>query len=234
MSTSNPTSNVDDANSSDSSSYFSIVPDYFPASPGRTYSSASNNMDGVVPQTSSASSLFSNNSYMNLMHEYATLIPPSTQIPPPIIKPPSPQTNSQEPLLPEGLLEELEASSQDFMIEENPNPTMLERHEKLIEEISNHLDELPLDRIESIESDVEGLAKGREVIQNDFDNMADVLHKTRSQVCKILRKHHVQRNKLAYAHYRITNLEYIIEEIRTQQQTAQENLQDTLNRLQIN
>ena len=107
---------------------------------------------------------------------------------------------------------------------ESSNPTMLEQHEKLIEAITNHLDELPLDRIKSIEGDVEGLAKGREVIQNAFDNMANELHKSHSQICKILCKHHVQRNKLAYAHYRITNLEYVIEEIQTQQQTDQENL----------
>nr|GEX03845.1 putative reverse transcriptase domain-containing protein [Tanacetum cinerariifolium] len=40
---------------------------------------------------------------------------------------------------------------------ESSHDSTLEQHEKQIEEILNHLDELPLDRIERIEDDVEGL-----------------------------------------------------------------------------
>nr|GFC14251.1 hypothetical protein [Tanacetum cinerariifolium] len=40
---------------------------------------------------------------------------------------------------------------------ENSHVTTLEQHEKHIKEILNHLDELPLDRTERIEDDVEGL-----------------------------------------------------------------------------
>nr|GEW20530.1 reverse transcriptase domain-containing protein [Tanacetum cinerariifolium] len=86
------TSNIEDA----FSGYISVVPDYSPASPGKTYSSASNN---------------------------------STDI----------------------------------------------------EEILNHLDELPLDRIERIEDDVEGLGKGRVIIQQDYDQMRVEFQKSCSQ-----------------------------------------------------
>nr|GFB34312.1 hypothetical protein [Tanacetum cinerariifolium] len=41
---------------------------------------------------------------------------------------------------------------------EGSHDSTLEQHEKQIEEILNHLDELPLDRIERIEDDVKGLA----------------------------------------------------------------------------
>nr|GEY07841.1 hypothetical protein [Tanacetum cinerariifolium] len=41
---------------------------------------------------------------------------------------------------------------------ENSHESTLEQHKKQIEEILNHLDELPLDCIERIEDDVEGLA----------------------------------------------------------------------------
>nr|GEZ58801.1 retrotransposon protein, putative, Ty3-gypsy subclass [Tanacetum cinerariifolium] len=43
---------------------------------------------------------------------------------------------------------------------ESSHDSTLEQHGKQIEEILNHLDELPLDRIERIEVDVEGLNKG--------------------------------------------------------------------------
>ncbi|GJT22861.1 reverse transcriptase domain-containing protein [Tanacetum coccineum] len=50
---------------------------------------------------------------------------------------------------------------QAFKIGESSRKTSLERHEKQIEEILNHLDELSLDRIEHIEDKIEGLGKER-------------------------------------------------------------------------
>nr|GEW12429.1 reverse transcriptase domain-containing protein [Tanacetum cinerariifolium] len=46
---------------------------------------------------------------------------------------------------------------------ESSHDSTLEQHEKQIEEILNHLDELPLDRIERIKNNVEGLVQ-RQVI----------------------------------------------------------------------
>nr|GEW00436.1 reverse transcriptase domain-containing protein [Tanacetum cinerariifolium] len=48
---------------------------------------------------------------------------------------------------------------------ESSHDSTLEQHRKQIKEILNHLDELPLDRIERIEDVVEGLGKGRVIIQ---------------------------------------------------------------------
>nr|GEV87795.1 retrovirus-related Pol polyprotein from transposon TNT 1-94 [Tanacetum cinerariifolium] len=48
---------------------------------------------------------------------------------------------------------------------ESSHDSTLEQHGKQIEEILNHLDELPLDRIERIKDDVEGLGKGRVIMQ---------------------------------------------------------------------
>nr|GEV59524.1 reverse transcriptase domain-containing protein [Tanacetum cinerariifolium] len=52
---------------------------------------------------------------------------------------------------------------------ESSHDLTLEQHTKQIEEILNHLDELPLDRIKRIDDDVEGLGKGRIIIQQDND-----------------------------------------------------------------
>nr|GEW43568.1 putative reverse transcriptase domain-containing protein [Tanacetum cinerariifolium] len=48
---------------------------------------------------------------------------------------------------------------------ESSHKTSLERHEELIEEILNNLDELSLDRIENIKDNVEGLGKGQASIR---------------------------------------------------------------------
>nr|GEX93491.1 reverse transcriptase domain-containing protein [Tanacetum cinerariifolium] len=66
---------------------------------------------------------------------------------------------------------------------ESSHVSTLEQHGKQIEEILNHLDELPLGRIERIEDDVGGLGKGRVIIQQDYDQMRVEFQKSRSQYC---------------------------------------------------
>ncbi|GKB00179.1 hypothetical protein Tco_0828172 [Tanacetum coccineum] len=94
----------------------------------------------------------------------------------------SPMFNPREFFLPEELLplkkrgrdrssSSTSALPQEFEIGESSRKTSLERHEEQIEEILNHLDELSLDRIEHIEDKIEGLGKGRVIIQQDFDNL---------------------------------------------------------------
>nr|GEZ59728.1 hypothetical protein [Tanacetum cinerariifolium] len=91
------TSNIKDA----FFEYVLVVSDDSPASPGKTYSSASNNSTDVIPPTSSNFSLFHNDPYINVMNAYATFTPSPIPIPPPIIKPPS---KSLEFYLPKELL----------------------------------------------------------------------------------------------------------------------------------
>ncbi|GJX63884.1 hypothetical protein Tco_0296784 [Tanacetum coccineum] len=139
---SHPTSNIEDAFSSNFLDYIPASPDYFPASPGKTYSSSSNNSFGLVPIASPALSLFHDDHYMKVMHAYYAKESP---IPPPTIVPPSsmlsPMFNPQEFFLPEELLP-------------------LKKR-----------DELSLDHIEHIEDKIEGLGNGRVIIQQDFDNL---------------------------------------------------------------
>ncbi|GJU91266.1 putative reverse transcriptase domain-containing protein [Tanacetum coccineum] len=141
-----PTSDIEDAFSSNFPDYILASPDYVLASPGNTYSSSSNNSFGLVPIASPTLSLFHDNPYMKVMHAYYAEKSP---IPSPTIAPPSsmlsPMFNSQEFFLPE----------------ESSRKTSLECYEEQIEEILNHLDKLSLDRIEHIEDKVEGLGQGR-------------------------------------------------------------------------
>ncbi|GJY47193.1 putative reverse transcriptase domain-containing protein [Tanacetum coccineum] len=71
-----------------------------------------------------------------------------------------------------------------FEIGESSHKTSLERHEEQIETILNHLDELPLERIEHIEDKIEGLGNGRrEQIRHDNEI---VLARVRTSTLEIL------------------------------------------------
>nr|GEX49178.1 reverse transcriptase domain-containing protein [Tanacetum cinerariifolium]GEX52845.1 reverse transcriptase domain-containing protein [Tanacetum cinerariifolium] len=92
------------------------------------------------------------------MNAYATFTPSPIPIPPPTIK-----SSSLEFFLSEELLspkkQKQDQYFQDYKMRESSHDSTLEQHRKHIKEILNHLDELPLDRIERIEDDVEGLGK---------------------------------------------------------------------------
>ncbi|GKE26917.1 hypothetical protein Tco_1442301 [Tanacetum coccineum] len=190
-----PTSNIEDAFSSNFPDYIPASLDYSPASPGNTYSSSSNNSFGLVPIASPTLSLFHDDPYMKVMQAYYAKELP---IPPPTIMPPSlmlsPMFNPQEFFLPEELLppkkrgrdrssSSTSALPQEFEIGESSRKTSLERHEEQIEKILNHLDELSLDHI------------------------------ARTQIAKLQRKQMVNNSKIALARFRITNPEKIIKDI---------------------
>ncbi|GJZ85155.1 hypothetical protein Tco_0650494 [Tanacetum coccineum] len=172
-----PTFDIEDAFSSN-------FPDYVPASLGKTYSSSSNNSFGVVSIVSPTLSLFHDDPYMKVMHAYYAKESPYYS---PLLclhynaisnvliligisffregifslrKPRHNQSFSSTFALP-----------QEFEMGESSRKTSLERHEEQIEEILNHLDELSFDCIEHIEDKIEGLEKGRVIIQQDFDNL---------------------------------------------------------------
>ncbi|GJZ27891.1 hypothetical protein Tco_0572538 [Tanacetum coccineum] len=151
-----PASNIEDAYSSNFPNYLPASSDYFPTSPGKTYS---------------------------------TFYTENSSIPPPTIIPPSSKPNLQEFFLSEEFLSPTKrgrssssthALPQDSEIGESSHKTSIERHEEQIEEILNHLDELSLHHIESIEDKVEGLGKGRVFIQQDFDTLESELQRARA------------------------------------------------------
>nr|GFB05833.1 hypothetical protein [Tanacetum cinerariifolium] len=192
-----PTSNIDDAFSSNFPNYIPASSDYVLASPRKTYSISSNNLSGLVPIASPTLSLFHDDPYMKVMHAYYAKESP---ISPPVIVPPSPMLspmfNPQKFFLSEELLppkkrgrdrssSSTSALPQEFEIGESSHKTCLERHEEKIEEILNHLDELSLDRIENIKDNIEGLRKGRVIIQQDFDKLETELQEARAEVAKL-------------------------------------------------
>nr|GEU77269.1 reverse transcriptase domain-containing protein [Tanacetum cinerariifolium] len=195
-----PTSDTEDAFSSNFPDYIPASLDYVLASSGKTYSSSSNNSCGLVPIASPTRSLFYDDPYIKVMHAYYAK---ESHILPPFIMPPSPMLspmfNTQEFFLPEELLPPMKRGRdrsfsctptlpQEFEIGESFCKESFERHEEQIKEILNHLDELSLDRIENMEDNIKGPGKGRIIIQQDFDNLETELQETCAQVAKLQRK----------------------------------------------
>nr|GEZ19806.1 hypothetical protein [Tanacetum cinerariifolium]GEZ19810.1 hypothetical protein [Tanacetum cinerariifolium] len=86
-----PTSNIEDAFSSNFLDFIPASPDYVPTSPGKTYSSSSNSF-GVVPIASPSLSLFYNDLYMKVLQVFyakESPIPPPNHITPLVILTPS-------------------------------------------------------------------------------------------------------------------------------------------------
>ncbi|GJR80026.1 zinc finger, CCHC-type containing protein [Tanacetum coccineum] len=96
----------------------------------------------------------------------------------------------------------------------------LKHHEEQVEDILNYLEELSFHRIEKIE---EGRIN-RMITQRNSNELKIKLERVRSQVIKLQRKKLGQKDKIAFAHYRISDLERIIKKIQARHQTDQEDL----------
>ncbi|GJS56508.1 hypothetical protein Tco_0629870 [Tanacetum coccineum] len=121
---SHPTSNIEDAFSSNFPDYISASPDYVLASPGKTYSSSSNNSFGLVPIASQTLSLFHDDSYMKVLHAYyakESPIPPPTIVPPSSmlssIMPPKRMSTSKAPAMTQAAIKKLVADSVSAALE---------------------------------------------------------------------------------------------------------------------
>ncbi|GKF92082.1 hypothetical protein Tco_0278801, partial [Tanacetum coccineum] len=96
----------------------------------------------------------------------------------------------------------------------------LKHHEKQVEDILNYLDELYLHHIKKME---EGRID-RMIIRRNSDELKTELKRIRTQIIKLQKKKLGQKEKIAFAHYRISNLEQIIKEIQARPQMDQEDL----------
>ncbi|GKB96984.1 hypothetical protein Tco_0983121 [Tanacetum coccineum] len=198
------TSDIEDAFSSmNILNYTSVSPDYFPASSGSSsFNSSENSTDNMIPLV--FSSFYNNPCLKDVQAFYAKESPISSPDP---ITPLAILTPS--PILPPSLLFD---PRYFFMY--------LKHHEGQIEDILNYLDELYLHHIEKIE---EGRID-RMIIRRNSDERKTELKKIRTQIIKLQKKQLGQKDKIAFAYYRISDLEQIIKKIQARYQTDQEDL----------
>ncbi|GKC36417.1 hypothetical protein Tco_1048801 [Tanacetum coccineum] len=181
-----PTSDIEDAFSSNFLDYILASSDYVPALPGKTYSSSSNNSFGVVPIVSPTLQLFHNTPIEGQAAYYAkeSPIPPSTIVPPSTML--SPMFNPQEFFLPEELLSpKKQGHNQSF------SSSFMSR--KWLGDYTTR-----------------------------FDNLEAELQKAHARIAKLQRKQLGNNIKIALAHFRIANLEQIIEDIQVRHQADKE------------
>ncbi|GJY91814.1 hypothetical protein Tco_0507596 [Tanacetum coccineum] len=206
-------SDIEDAFSSTTTpDYTPASLDYFPASPGNTSPDPSDDLSKYL-LASLAISPFNDDPYMKVMQAYnATLLPLS------------PMFDPQDFFLPEEILppkkracsrssSSTSALPQVFKIGESSHKTSLERHEEQIETILNHLDELPLERIEHIEDIIKGLGNGRVIIQRDFDQLETKLQEARTQISGFQKEQIRHDDEIVLARIRTSTLEILIEDI---------------------
>ncbi|GJU28955.1 hypothetical protein Tco_1172544 [Tanacetum coccineum] len=91
----------------------------------------------------------------------------------------------------------------------------VKHHEKQIESILNYLEELSFHYIEKIE---ERLVNGWIIIPRDFDEVKTKLKEARTQILELQKKHMGQRDKIAFVHFRISDLEITLEDIQDHHQ----------------
>nr|GEX16920.1 putative reverse transcriptase domain-containing protein [Tanacetum cinerariifolium] len=77
----------------------------------------------------------------------------------------------------------------------------------------NHLDELPLERIEEMEDKIRGLGNGRVIIQRDFDRFETKLEEARTQIAGLQKNQMGHDDEVVLARVKIFTLEMIIEDI---------------------
>ncbi|GJT37540.1 hypothetical protein Tco_0937405 [Tanacetum coccineum] len=118
-----------------------------------------------------------------------------------------------------------------FEIGESSHKTSLERHEEHIETILNHLDELPLERIEHMENNIEGLGNGRVIIQRDFDQLETELQEARTQISKFQREQIRHDDEIVLDCIRTSTLEILIKDIQVRYRSDMKNLLKKIHKL---
>nr|GEY19379.1 hypothetical protein [Tanacetum cinerariifolium] len=98
----------------------------------------------------------------------------------------------------------------------------------VIETILNHLDKLPLERVEQVEDKIKGLGNGRVIIQRDFDKLETELQEVHTQIARLQREQIGHRDEIVLAHVRISTLEMIIEDIHVRNRADMKSLLDKI------
>ncbi|GJR55987.1 hypothetical protein Tco_1406508 [Tanacetum coccineum] len=175
---------VEDAFSSTNTPDYTLAsPDYFLTSPGNTFFDPSEDLSKDL-LASLTLSPFHDDLYMKVMQSYNAT---SNE---------SPISSPRAPIAPLTVLPSSLVS----------HKTHLEHHEEQIETILNHLDELPLERIEHMEDKIEGLGNGRrEQIRHD--------------------------DEIVLARVRTSTLEKLIEDIQIRHRSDMKSLLDQIHEL---
>ncbi|GJY77735.1 hypothetical protein Tco_0483536 [Tanacetum coccineum] len=224
------TSDIEDAFSSmNIFNYTSVSPDYFLASSeSSSFNSSENSKDNMIQPVFSP--LYNNPCLKDVQAFYAKelnissldpITPPAILTPSPVL-PPSLLFDPRYFFVREELLppkKRICSPSSSLTTLSNPSRNQTRNLEQ-VEDILNYLEELSFHRIEKIK---EGRIN-RMITQRNSNELKIELEKVCSQIIKLQKKQLGQKDKIAFAHYRISDLKQIIEKIQARHQTDQEDL----------
>ncbi|GJU66251.1 hypothetical protein Tco_1252510 [Tanacetum coccineum] len=193
------TSDLEDAFSSiNILNYTSVSSDYFSAlSVSSSFNSLENSIDNMIP--SIFSSFYNNPCLKDVQAFYAKELPITRSY----------YSTSYF----DSISVYTPTPPQVFEIGKCSDKMYLKHHEKQVEDILNYLDELSFHHIKKME---EGRING--------NKLKTKLKKIHTQIIRLQKERLGQKDKIAFAHYRISDLEQIIEKIQARHQTDQEDL----------
>nr|GEU58899.1 hypothetical protein [Tanacetum cinerariifolium] len=245
------TSNIEDAFSSNSSDYTPTSPDNFPALPGNTSYGLVPIASPTLSLFHNDPYMKVMHAYDTIMPPQVPIPPPIILPPSPILLPIfNPQeffvheellppkkktrlpslssTNLSNPsrkqaciLVPPSFSTYTPTPPQIYKLGKSYIKMRVKHHEEQIESILNYLEEISFHYIEKME---ERLVNGWIIIPRDFDEVKTKLKEARTQILKLQKKHIGQRGKIAFVHFRISDLEMTLEDIQDHHQLYVKNL----------
>ncbi|GKA70877.1 hypothetical protein Tco_0777016 [Tanacetum coccineum] len=204
------TSNIGDAFSSmNILNYTSASSDYFPASAGSSsFNSSENPKENMILPVFSS---FYNNPY--------PITSPAILTPSPVL-PPSLLFDPRYFLVPEELLPPKKRIRSPYSSSTMLSNSSRNQTRNLVSPSSSVYTPTPPQIFEiGTEGHIDIM-----IIRRNSDKLKIELEKVRSQIIKLQKKQLGQKDKIAFAHYRISDLEQIIEKIQARHQTDQEDL----------
>nr|GEU47071.1 hypothetical protein [Tanacetum cinerariifolium] len=218
-----PTSDIEDAFSSNSPDYTLASTNYFPASPGNISPDPLDNLSKYLLASLAISPFHDMQAYHVVANKPP--IPPQDPITPPVILTPSPQihppssssttlSNSSRKqayiLVPPSFSTYTHTPPQIYELGKSSIKMRVKHHEEQIESILNYIEELSFHRIEKME---ERLVNGWIIMPRDFDEVKTKLKEARTHIRELQKKRMGQRDKIAFIHFRISDLEMTLEDI---------------------
>ncbi|GJX11932.1 hypothetical protein Tco_0201791 [Tanacetum coccineum] len=204
----------------------STLPDYFPASSGNISSDFSENpKNDEIPHVFSS---FYNNPYLKdtqAFYAKKSPIPPPNSISLPAILTPSLQIHSPSSssttlsnssqkqariLVPPSFPTYTPTPPQIYELGKSSINMHVKHHEEQVESIVDYLEELSFHYIKKLE---ERLVNNWIIIPRDFNKVKTKLKEALTQIRELQKKNMGQRDKIAFAHFWISNLEMTLKDI---------------------
>nr|GEY03836.1 hypothetical protein [Tanacetum cinerariifolium] len=222
-----PTIDVKDSFSSNFPDYTTASPNYFPASPRNISPNPLDNLSKNLFASLAISPFHDMQSYNAVANKppipLQDPITPSQQIHTPSSSSTTLSNSSRKQaciLVPPSFSTYTPTPPQIYKLGKSSIEMRVKHHEEQVESILNYLEELSFHRIKKME---ERLVNDWIIIPRDFNEVKTKLREARTQIRELQKKRMRQRDKIAFIHFRISDLEMTLEDIQDRHQLYMKN-----------